>query len=623
MRIIFYIKVCTALILLSFSAGSSLLAQKKVLVISVDGLSPFAIKSSHTPNMDGLVSNSTYSFEGQTLAPTTDAAGWTSLLTGVWYTKHGVDSENMDNYDPGVTPSLFSLIAGANPELSSAAFVRSDTIATYLVSDASVANVYGSDDELIYNAQSALAGANAADFTFIQLDTVNVAGLGRGYDKTVSEYVLAIQYVDLLIGDLLDAVHHRPTYDEEEWMIILTANHGGTPDGAIGGSSSEEKTIPVIMSGDDVPNGEVIAKEGQDNAIQLFQYNKNDPAGSYGGIIGMYDDDIFDLPELTIELELKQTFKRGGWQTVFDINNDGTLLALQGEILKTYGRCGTNTVSNDFRFSIGVNYHIAFTIKGSTWKVFINGEMIGSGESCGDYTDGYGIGFGGGLRTDDIPNPLGDGENFLGIFNEVRVWNVALPGNVIAEFAGQRDIEQSNHPYFESDNMVLYWKMDEVDGSKVNDWSGNDHHGMANYWKDGADPERLQYKHVPAVGFQLIDIVPTVLGFLGVEQSPDWDIDGVPFEVKKVIIGPQNDGWNVMAAEHYPNPTSDVITIMVPQAMKSGTVITVANSNGAILKNDLVGSCSTQLNVSEYAPGIYFYSLKDGESIVMGKFIVR
>lgn len=622
MRITSYNKFKLTFLLVLLIAVQSVMAQKKCLVISVDGLTPFAIPSCHTPNIDALINNGTYSLEGQTLAPTYDAPGWTSLLTGVWYTKHGVTTENMDVYDPSVTPDLFTIIKQVNASLSTAAFLKSDSIATYLAINADVVGVYDTDEKVIEEAVSSLGGVDVANFTLVQLDTVNNAGYGLGYDKTVSEYILALQHADAMVGELVNAIHSRSTFNDEEWMIILTSNHGGTPDGNYGGSSAEEKAIPVIISGDDVPNGEVVAKEGQDNAIQLLNYRPGNPAGSYGGILGRIDDDIFDLPELTIELELKQTFLRGGWQTIFDINNDGTLLALQGDILKTYGRCGTNTVSEDFKFSIGVNYHIAFTIKGPTWKVYINGELIGQGETCGEMIDGHGIGFGGGLYYYHLPL-RGDSENFLGVFNEIRIWNVALPADIIAEYSGARNIEQSEHPYIASGNMVLYWKMDEVDGQKIEDFSGNGNDGEVDYWKDGADPERLEYKHVPAAGFQLIDITPSVLSYLGIELKPEWEIDGIPFEVKKVILGPQNDDWNVIAAKHYPNPTVSQLNVVIPDEMDGDVVFTVANSTGMVMNQKLVSGCETILNVNGYKPGIYFYSLKDGKNVVLGKFIVR
>lgn len=624
MKIIRYMKYSLVLILMALLGINQASAQKKCLVISVDGLTPFAISSSYTPNIDALMGNGTYTFEGQTLAPTYDAPGWTSLLTGVWYTKHGVTSESMENYDSEATPDLFSILQENMPNLATAVYLRSDTIATYLAVNAGTVMVFDTDDDVAAGAAAALGEPDVADFTMVQIDTTNRAGQRAGFEKTVSEYVLALQYADELLGQITDAVYDRSEYDNEEWMIILVSNHGGTPDGQIGGNSAEEKTIPVAISGDDIPNGEQVAKEGEDNALQLLNYRPGNPGGTYGGIFGYYHPTLFkDLTDMTIEFEIKQWFKRGGWQSLFDIGNDGTLLALQGEILKTYGRCGTKTVSEDFRFSIGVNYHMAFTIEGGTWKVFVNGEKIGELESCDPKNPKpYGIGFGGGLLDGYAPNPLGDGENFLGIFNEVRIWDVALPDDVIAAYGEQRDIEDSDHPYLETENLKVYWKLDEVDGNKLEDFSGNNHHGVVNYWRDGADPERLEYKWVPAAGFQLIDIMPTVLSFLGLDLDPEWDIDGVPFEVKKVILGPQNDDWNVIASKHYPNPVMNNITIVIPEVMMNSSMLTVANAGGVLMTQKSVSGNEIQLGVSHFDSGIYFYSLKDGNNVVLGKFIV-
>ena len=110
MKHITYIKHSVLIVLLTWIGIFSATAQKKCLIVSVDGLTPFAIRSSHTPNIDALMDNGTYTLEGQTLAPTLDASGWTSLLTGVWYTKHKVTTESMQNYDVNETTDRLQIV---------------------------------------------------------------------------------------------------------------------------------------------------------------------------------------------------------------------------------------------------------------------------------------------------------------------------------------------------------------------------------------------------------------------------------------------------------------------------------------------------------------------------------
>ena len=66
----------------------------KVLIIGIDGTMPSAVAVARTPNLDALKSNGCSSVRVVTHPVTHSAACWSSLFTGVWGDKHGVN-------DPG------------------------------------------------------------------------------------------------------------------------------------------------------------------------------------------------------------------------------------------------------------------------------------------------------------------------------------------------------------------------------------------------------------------------------------------------------------------------------------------------------------------------------------------
>ena len=66
------------------------LPTKKVLILGIDGLRPDALIAANTPNVDRLLENGCFSAEAQTGQYTVSGPGWSSLLTGVWWSKHGV-----------------------------------------------------------------------------------------------------------------------------------------------------------------------------------------------------------------------------------------------------------------------------------------------------------------------------------------------------------------------------------------------------------------------------------------------------------------------------------------------------------------------------------------------------
>ena len=82
--------------------------EKKVLFIGLDGCRSDALNIANTPNMDALIENGLFidnalcSINGQ---PTYSGSGWSSMIIGVWYDKHGVSDNsfsgsNFNKYSP-------------------------------------------------------------------------------------------------------------------------------------------------------------------------------------------------------------------------------------------------------------------------------------------------------------------------------------------------------------------------------------------------------------------------------------------------------------------------------------------------------------------------------------------
>jgi arylsulfatase A-like enzyme len=78
-----------------------------------------------------------------------------------------------------------------------------------------------------------------------------------GFSPTVPEYVEALEVVDAQIGQMVDAVQARPTFEQEDWLIVLTTDHGGMGK-AHGPQGDEERTIFIIVSGGSARRGHTI-----------------------------------------------------------------------------------------------------------------------------------------------------------------------------------------------------------------------------------------------------------------------------------------------------------------------------------------------------------------------------
>ena len=253
---------CTFLLLLAIAApavaapltGPAGTSLDKVLVIGTDGtrwdLLEAAMKTGKAPNLarlrrQGFGRPSTLLYGPNTL--TLSEVGWSSIASGVWDDKHGVDGTKL-NMDPGQATKngyldFLTRIERAKPRLSTflasdwdniglplnggpifgdamdvnfAARVPAETIDNWNRGDASVTAA----------AQGYLRnGSPDAAFVYLGLvdETAHLAG------SATPTYAAAIRTTDKRIGRLLRAIRSRPSYAFESWTILVTTDHGQRP----------------------------------------------------------------------------------------------------------------------------------------------------------------------------------------------------------------------------------------------------------------------------------------------------------------------------------------------------------------------------------------------------------
>jgi hypothetical protein len=236
---------------LSGPAGTSL---NKVLVIGTDGtrwdLLQAAMKAGEAPNFarlrrDGFGRPTTLLFGPNTL--TLSEVGWSSIASGVWDDKHGVDGTKL-NMDPGQATKngyldFLTRIERSRSRLST--FLASDWDNIGLALNGGP--IFGSamdtnfaarvPAETIDNWNRGDAAVTAAaerylrhgdpDAGFVYLGLVDETAHLAG--SATPTYAAAIRTTDTRIGRLLRAVRARPTYPFESWTILVTTDHGQRP----------------------------------------------------------------------------------------------------------------------------------------------------------------------------------------------------------------------------------------------------------------------------------------------------------------------------------------------------------------------------------------------------------
>lgn len=223
---------------------------KKVLILGIDGCRPDAIKAANAPNLHKLAADGVFLDQTQTGSDTVSGPGWSSMLTGVWADKHGVHDNSFKGANYDKYPHFFHRLREARPEAYCASIVHWQPIRFMIVrNDANLSRSPGKDDRVEADARQLLAEKDPT-VLFLHFDDVDSAGHAKGFHPTAPEYIAAIEKVDGHIGGVLDALRERKTYADEDWLILVSTDHGGKGTGHSGGADVPEiRTIFIIASG--------------------------------------------------------------------------------------------------------------------------------------------------------------------------------------------------------------------------------------------------------------------------------------------------------------------------------------------------------------------------------------
>ena len=235
-------------------AGPDGTSLNKVLVIGTDGtrwdLLRAAMRSGRAPNLarlrrQGFGRPHLLEYASDTF--TLSEVGWSSIASGVWEDKHGIDGSRF-NMDPGQATkngyldfltrmrtggaALSTFVAsdwdniglaenggpifGTAMDANFAARVEEETIEAWDTGDRQVTRA----------AERYLRRGNPdAGFVYLGLvdETAHLAG------SATPTYAKAITTTDRRIGRLLAAIRARRSYPFESWTILVTTDHGQQP----------------------------------------------------------------------------------------------------------------------------------------------------------------------------------------------------------------------------------------------------------------------------------------------------------------------------------------------------------------------------------------------------------
>ncbi|GEJ45082.1 alkaline phosphatase family protein [Chryseobacterium sp. ON_d1] len=597
---------------------------KKVLFIGIDGCRADVMMSTPTPNIQNLISQSIYSTDGLCAATTWSGNGWSTMLTGVWHTKHNVQDNNFTSPNFVNYPDFLTRAETFNPNLRTISLAHWSPINDKIIQTADVKTNLATDLAVKNAAVTALQNDNP-DILFVDFDDVDHAGHSYGFASTVPQYVSSIKTTDTYIGEIVAAMKNRPSYSNEDWLVVLTTDHGAIESSHGGGNLTERNIFTVYSNPGFTP--QQISKTVLESNITFNQLTF--PAGTYAKPTNQSAFNFGANQDFTIEFWVKPNTAYSS-DPVMISNKNWANGKNKGFVFSGYS-------GQTFKMNIGDGTNridlVGGKVETNKWK-----HIAASFDRDGLvtlYEDGVPVTFAkmGTIGNIDSGLPLTlnqDGTNAYGInlaasYKDVRIWKSVLPNDVIVNWANQ-DITPS-HPYYSQ--LLANWKCNGTSGNTLADSGPNANHmtvtGSPTY-NAGTVNNFKVYDYTSTT--RETDHFPTVLNWLCIPVQSSWGIDGVNriLACSKEILAAKETKVIADDFKIYPNPVSTFIGIRY-QSEDKEIKAEIIDSKGAVVSTSHLqssrGFYDEKINMGNLPAGVYYIKINGSKKSLTKTFIKK
>lgn len=191
---------------------------------------------------------------------TSTAPGWCSILTGTWADVHGI-YENYVNKSNDHLTLLTTLVQ--NKTIDSSKFCVSwnshfaNEKGTYTpekqyCEDKNINAQFidaKDDNGTLNNVLTDVKQETCSDFLFCIFEHGDHSGHQSGFNAKNPGYVKAFEKNESFGDEIIKSIQARETYDKEDWLIIITTDHGGNKL-EHGGASKQERYTFICANKD-------------------------------------------------------------------------------------------------------------------------------------------------------------------------------------------------------------------------------------------------------------------------------------------------------------------------------------------------------------------------------------
>lgn len=451
---------------------------RKVLWINIDGAVGSIVeqKMPQEGTIAKMLKHSKYSWIGLSdnrilsKAGNEDPVTWSTMLTGVIPEKHQViDDSYVANveYDPSNPnekviqyPNILHHIAENDPENPTLCVTPWEKLNKNLLNVAQKTITTTNDAE---TKDVVLNHLNTSDFNFtlVGFSGMLEAGKSGGFSANNADYITALQHIDGYIGEFLQAIEKRKNTFYEDWLVVVTSNHGGKADGSYGGNSEAERNTLGIFYYSHYDEQRMAGKRMYGAYIEASK--------SKAMVLDTVSTDIrYALGEnsgFSMEIIMRMTPRKDGtyngnnWEAIISKSGCwGLFRQRQTVSYRVEGPTGALeqaiTAFNDPQWH---NYGFSMTpmSQARDWVIALDGRMASKGTTTTR-----------GVPTNVSPLRIGDNVPTPFYVSEIRLWKKSLTDNDITQQATLLDISPTDARF---KDLLAYWKLNPnevIDDSK-------------------------------------------------------------------------------------------------------------------------------------------------------------
>ncbi len=506
---------------------------KKVLLINIDAAPGSEVKAVMPATIASLLPNSKYSWTGLSDLRTNDATTWASMATGVNIGKHQITDATFqptrDPNNPSISasfyPTFFFRILQLRPLYKTLSISSWSALNSNLMihSDAQItpANDKAVKDSAVVHLQN-----DNQILTVVDFREVEAAGLNSGFSATNPEFANALKTTDGYIGELLAALKKRKSYNKENWLIIITSNHGATGK-TFGGSSDPERNLFTLFY-----NTKYKGLELKGKTLNSPRFKSDVSATLTGDPTGLYN---IGSGSMTVQMKMKLnpfsdgTYNAGGsfYFMLGKMTNGGKRgfgLFRQRLALSVYMTDDSNhatqldvsnTLTDGLWHSVIITMTTDLAKRTRTIKLYMDGALTGS---LTDISLGT-------VATITDTSPLLIGGNNATDFNltDLRIYKRILSDGEIANDACSLGNPNLN-------GLTGYWPLTDGGTTLANGISGNPDFKVTGPIAYAVTANSLRCNlGADNVSVQNVTIAPQIFYWLGIPIDPTWGLEGSIF----------------------------------------------------------------------------------------------